>query len=557
MHNGMLEFSGNTTVFEGVIMSDFIYKHQKLFTWILAIIFVISLIPIFIVAGFDAASGDDYNYGAASRLAFLSTGSIWAAITAAARTTVSIWHTWQGTWFDCFLFCLHPEVFSDSAYVIVPYIFVIMQILAYIYFAHHFVKRRFGMPGLTYLIISLLYLLFVFQLVPSQKSTFFWWVGSIHYAMPMCLALVGIVLADKFLEDHKTSDLVWFSVVAALIGGATYPAALLLLMSLFLLWLSGFVLGKVRNKRNLLLLIPVILEISGLVISMIAPGNAVRSASDIADGAAPSGGILSTIINSITFSVTDAATSFVGEKTFVVILFLSVIVISFSPLKDAYTNDSEQFKKTFSHPVLFILVVFLLNASIYAPRLYAGNHASSGYNNFNFWVFTLCKIAGLIYIEGFVIQWLVGKPGFRLSSILGISSQADKKGTSTGNLLLQFVVLFAIFGGIAFCGRHGVKTYTDFVCLDYYLSGQAADYKEQMALQRFLFEDPSVTEVVVPEINDKQGPLMHMPVVADADNVDNYMTRIFYGKDSCRAIPRTEWMETYADKYQEFLNSKK
>lgn len=531
----MLEFSGNTTVFEGVFMSDFIYKHQKLFTWILAIIFVISLIPIFIVAGFDAASGDDYNYGAASRLAFLSSGSVWAAITAAARTTVSIWHSWQGTWFDCFLFCLHPEVFSDSAYVIVPYIFVIMQILAYVYFAHHFVKRRFGMPGLTYLIISLLYLLFVFQLVPSQKSAFFWWVGSIHYAMPMCLALVGIVLADKFLEDHKTSDLVWLSVVAALIGGATYPAALLLLMSLFLLWLSGFVLGKVRNKRNLLLLIPVILEISGLVISMIAPGNAVRSASDIADGAAPTGGILSTVWESITFSVTDAIKSFADQKSFVLIMFIAIAIISFAHLKAAKEKDEESFKNTFSHPWLFILVMFLLNAAIYAPRLYAGNHASSGYNNFNFWVNTLCISASIIYFEGYLISRYFVSKGY---TFLGIAL-----------VIFAFIVLVV--------GRSTVRTYTDFVCLDYYLSGQAADYKEQMALQRFLFEDPSVTEVVVPEINDKQGPLMHMPVVADADNVDNYMTRIFYGKDSCRAIPRTEWMETYADKYQEFLNSKK
>jgi len=523
----------------------------------LAIIFVISLIPIFVVAGFDAASGDDYNYGAASRLAFLSSGSVWAAIAAAGRTTVSIWYTWQGTWFDCFLFCLHPEVFSDSAYVIVPYIFVIMQIASFTYFSYHFIKRHFGLDGLFYLELSLIYMLFVFQLVPSQKSAFFWWVGSIHYAMPMCLALVGIVLGDKFLSSHKISDLVWLSIVAAVIGGATYPAALLLLLAVFLMWLAGFVLNKVRDKRNFLLFVPLVLELVGLAISMIAPGNAVRSASDIADGAAPTGGILSTIINSITFSVTDAATSFVGEKTFVVILFLSVIIVSFSPLKEAYKKDTENFQKTFAHPVLFILVVFLLNASIYAPRLYAGNHASSGYNNFNFWVFTLCKIAGLIYMEGFVIQWLAGKPGFRLSSILGISSQADKKGTSTGNLLLQFVVLFAIFGGIAFCGRHGVKTYTDFICLDYYLSGQASDYKEQMALQRYLMEEPGVDDVVVPEINNEQGPLMHMPIVADPSNVDNYMTRIFYGKASCRAIPRTEWMETYADKYQEFLNSKK
>ena len=93
----------------------------------------------------------------------------------------------------------------------------------------------------------------------------------------------------------------------------------------------------------------------------------------------------------------------------------------------------------------------------------------------------------------------------------------------------------------------------DYVCLDYYLSGQAHDYTEQMALQRYLMEE-GVDDVVVPEINDYQGPLMHMPIVSDPGNVDNLMTKSFYCKNSCRAIPREQWMEIYKDKYARFLS---
>lgn len=513
-------------------MSAYLYKHQRIVLAVLIILFLLSLIPIFMVAGVDCASGDDYNYGAGAHLSFISTGSVWAAILAAVTTTINTWHNWQGTWFDCFLFCLHPEVFSDSAYVIVPYIFVIMQVVCFSYFAWHFLKRHFGISGLYFLEISLIYLLFVFQLVPSQKSAFFWWVGSIHYAMPMCLALVGIVKADNYLLYHKISDLVMLSIIAAMMGGATYPAALLLVISVFLLWLAGFVLSHTRDKRNLLLLIPLLLETIGLTISMLAPGNAVRSASDIADGATPTSGVLSTIMKSVTFSITDGLTGFIGEKTFILIAFILIGIISVEPLKAARENDQERFNTLFNHPVVFVLVMFLLNASIYTPRLYAGNHASSGYNNFNFWVFTVCISASIIYIAGCLIS---------------------KDKLIVNRYLMPIIFAFAVLA-IMFFGRHGVKQYTDYVCLDYYLSGQAHDYKEQMALQRYLMEEDGVDDVVVPEINDYQGPLMHMPIVSDQGNVDNLMTKSFYGKNSCRSLPREQWMEEYKDKYSRFYN---
>jgi hypothetical protein len=163
---------------------------------------------------------------------------------------------------------------------------------------------------------------------------------------------------------------------------------------------------------------------------------------------------------------------------------------------------------------------------MYAPRLYAGDSVSTGYFNFNFWVFFLGSIACIIYFEG----WLV----FQKSLVLS-------KGTCWALRISTVVAL-----GIAiFIGRHGIKGYTDYVCMDYYLSGRADDYLVQMKLQRAIMAQEDVMDVVVPEVNYDQGPLMQMPIIEDPENINNSMAARFYGKNSCRAIPRDEWEEQY------------
>ena len=48
-------------------------------------------------------------------------------------------------------------------------------------------------------------------------------------------------------------------------------------------------------------------------------------------------------------------------------------------------------------------------------------------------------------------------------------------------------------------------------------------------------------EVILPFINDEQGPLMHMPVTIDASNYTNYVTAKFYGKKSVIGMDRKQW----------------
>lgn len=503
-------------------------KKEKLTVALLTLILVISLVPVVIIARYDCASGDDYGYGARSHLAYIATGSIIQAVKEAVQTTITFYRWWQGTWFDCFVFCLHPEVFSDTAYVIVPYIFVIAQIICYCLLAHHFLKIRWNFSGKYWLITALVFLIFSFQLVPSQKSAIFWWVGCVHYVMPMCLAILGIVAGDNYLLTHKSRYLVALTIVAFLMGGATYPAALLLLEVMFVLWLADFVIGKVRDRRNFWLLLPLVVEMIGLIISAIAPGNAYRSASDISNGAEPANGIIDTIVSSITFSIKDAAVTFIGEKTLILFAFVIIAVISWKYVKELYKNDRLSVERIFSQPLLFLVTVFLINASIYAPRIYAGGVVSSGYFNFNFWTFFICIAASIIYVEG----WLVSKDLVKVGR--------------RGKIAIYAITILALFIALYF-GRHGIKKYTDYVCMEYYLTGQADDYLEQMKLQRELMSQEDVMDVVVPEINNEQGPLMHMPIVADPTNIDNTTAASFYGKNSCRSIHRPEWEALYRD----------
>ena len=93
--------------------------------------------------------------------------------------------------------------------------------------------------------------------------------------------------------------------------------------------------------------------------------------------------------------------------------------------------------------------------------------------------------------------------------------------------------------------RSDMKETTTWQCYDYIASGQAADYKAQMEQFLELLSDDSIQDVVLPAINDQQGPLQHMPVTSDPSAWTNTTVRNYFGKKSVVAIPRAEWEEKY------------
>lgn len=74
-----------------------------------------------------------------------------------------------------------------------------------------------------------------------------------------------------------------------------------------------------------------------------------------------------------------------------------------------------------------------------------------------------------------------------------------------------------------------------------------------MELQTELLMNSVEEEVVLPMINDFQGPLMHMPIVENANNYTNVVTAKFYGKKRVIGIERTEWLKIYVEGNQSVI----
>ena len=163
---------------------------------------------------------------------------------------------------------------------------------------------------------------------------------------------------------------------------------------------------------------------------------------------------------------------------------------------------------------------------MFAPEIYAGVEVSGGVYNMNYYIFLFMTFGNMIYIAGALRN--------RLACRGGNSSPAG------GRLLLGAALLAIVY--LYIC-KGDLKSTLAYCSLEYITSGQAADFKAQMELQNSVLLDDDVKDVVLPMINDDQGPLMHMPLTENPDEWTNMVTRLYYNKNSVVAIPREVWQE--------------
>lgn len=484
------------------------------------IVFILLMLPVLLLSFVNRASGDDYGYGVYTRAAWMGSHSLIAAGRAVCRTVRQYYYGWQGTWFSIAVFSLQPEVFSDRAYVIVSFLMLFLWIGSTFCLFRQVLCRNMGFNGWSYLLITLWFLMISIEFIPSTKSSIYWFNGCAHYMLPFAMCQMVAAWLLRYISEYRKSTLAGIIIFMTLLGGSNYQAALFALIAACYAASAGWFVK--RDKRTLLLLIPIITELTGLMISMKAPGNRVRAGEDF--GFSLQKG-METIGLSFLYGIRDISV-YIKERplVFAGLIFLFLMLLMLCP-------DMER-SVPFSHSVWLFGMLFCLYSAMQAPAVYAGVEVSRGVLNMNFQVFLL-MIMGMFLI---IAEKLAGR--------------LREKGQ--GKSIKRHVRIIAVSGmllgmAILFLGRSNVKTSTSYICLDYIRSGQAADYKEQMELQTRLMEDESTKDVILPFINDVQGPLMHMPVTADKEAWTNKVTGEFYGKNSVIAMERPKWMEEYGD----------
>lgn len=482
--------------------------------------FLLLLLPIFYLSFVNRASGDDYGYGTYTRAAWMGSHSLVAVGRAVWQTIRQFYYGWQGTWFSIFVFSLQPEVFHDDAYVIVAFLMLFLWIGSTLYLFWQILCRNMKLDKWSYLLVTVCFLIISIEFIPSYKSSIFWFNGCAHYMLPFAMCQMVAAWLLRYVEAYQVRYLIGIVVFMTLLGGSNYLAALFALIVTFYVGIAVWMLK--RDKRILALLLPVFTELVGLVISMRAPGNRVRGGEDFGFSIRK---CIETIGYSFRKGIGDIGT-YCRERPMIFVgllfLFLSLIMI--------YCVTDVSFR--FQHPVWLALMLFCLYSAMQAPGIYAGVPVSGGVPNMIFQVFLLMASGMLLIVAERLAGWMKGRWGE------GIGWKVFYRIAVPGILLCLI---------LAFLCKGNIKISTSYACLRYIASGEAADYKEQMDLQTRLMEAGETENVVVPGINDEQGPLMHMPVTEDSTRYTNMVTAQFYGKKSVISIERPKWMEIYGD----------
>ncbi|MDR2546871.1 MAG: hypothetical protein LBC96_05075 [Lachnospiraceae bacterium] len=536
-------------------------KLKKLFnTTTLAIaasvFFLVSLIPIVMAGMVNRASGDDLGYGGYTHRAWLETGSLFAVMKVANEQVLSSYTSWQGTWSSIFLFTLQPEVFNDKAYVGVTAVTLLLWMAVTSFVLYFILVKKLRFPINNYVLINVLFLVVNIHFVESYRSSLFWFNGIIHYQLPYLLCVWMLYLLIQAQEKHQMRYLLGICMVAMYMGGSNYQAALLLLFMMVTAMLFFFFLT--REKKSFWLVLPVALEVIGLVVSMKAPGNQVRGGEEFGHSLSRMG---ETVLMSFYLAVRDIGAYLLEKPIMIVLLVIMLSIVFYSFLK---MNPESDFR--YPLPGLFVAISFCSFVMMQTPQLYAGaslnarSHAvmmarglevvydnavvgtSGGVWNFNLQVFTLMVLISWIYVNG----WLFAKYGERIRSI--------RKTTWNKYVVIICLPFLITTVLVATSTKYGLGlTHTTFwISYDYLRSGRAKEYKWQMDLQTAILRDENQRNAVVPFTNDWQGPLMNMTITEDPTAFTNSVTSLFYGKDSVVAIDRDEWNELYGHMWPEY-----
>ena len=551
-------------------------------------LFVLTLLPIILIAPFGHATGDDLGYGAHVMQALRDGTGIAGALSNIAGEIVSKWYTWQGTWASIFLFCIEPSVFGERLYTIVPLLAVAMFCIGTGYFLYHFLTRVMRISRSAFVTIFSLLSILAIQYMPYMRGGIFWYTSVAHYLIPYCAAMVSAVFADRFLQTGQNKYLAGMCLLMAYLGGASYPAIVLSLELTLLLILYAAADGRM-SRRRLLILLPLALMLAGFAVSAAAPGNKVRGGEGF--GSRGAAGIVMVIVNSIKVCAVRGAGYFLRARPLILLLPITlgfaaegydacgeaspaVIASSAGSIPAAGAVPDQltpgvcgvkglpRLRAFLRHPVTVAVLCFLIAAGVYAPEVYSAVDVSGGVPDTEYFVTLVMLVVALSY-AGCALRLRADRAAHRAGfatrqhvayacsaarqqdayACFAARQQVAYAGFATRQHVLNMLMFFGALVLCAIFGKHLIGGSVDYTCYTFWKSGQLSDYTRQMEEKLSILQNDDTGDVLVPEMNNEQGPFMCMAEIGDPDNFNNVSSAAFYGKRSVTAVPRQELVE--------------
>ena len=501
---------------------------------LLTVLYVLSVIPILALGWYDYPAADDFSMGLWAHQAFASSGNFFAAVGAGLARTAWYYGHWQGDFTASFFMAVPPNVFAIRLYVLTPLLMVGMLTLAYLLFFHVLFVKMLGMDGNLANGITMLVLLVTMQCMPGSSAgstarteAFYWYNSSCGYTLLYSFGLIylSLLLSLTFIGgEKKIGKLFLASLFGFLTGGGNYLTALSM-MVLSVLVLFAAVLPRNREKRQWLLSgIPVLFLTAGFLISVRAPGNAVRAGS--LEGMGP----VKTVLVSLYYTLSYAVNQW---TTWSVICFLLLMLPLFWKAAEAFYGNSRNGKPaavTFRYPGIAVLLAFGFPAVSICPPLYAEGNIGAGRIQALFWMqYILCMVLLEGYLTGLIYGFSKEQKKEETPAVSDQQKNTDLSMTCSGSFC--FILLLLVFGSGLAVGVNR-DLYTSTAALTDLLNGHAAVYAQENEDRYALLEDPAIQDAVLPDFTEKPALLFYSDVSTDAQDWTNQAVARFFGKNS-------------------------
>lgn len=509
-------------------ISDFFTEKRLRDTFL--VLFVLSLVPILVLCFFDYATGDDLLFGSVVMEARRNGLGFTGTTKAIFGSVYQRWLTFEGRWFSEFLWRFEPSVWGERVYSITGIIGLLALTVGPFLLFKELLVELLHLFQNSFLIFYFAFEIMLIQYMPSTKGGIYFYSGMIMYTLSFGMACTALSWGLRFIRTGKKHLLILSAVFMTLIGGMGYPDIMFAGVSAFFIIVNAIVISKENRNKTWLLLIPFILLILGFGVSAAAPGNSVRGGESFSWSV---GEVFMTLLLSLKNGLVQIPQYLITVRPLFV-YYIGLVLLAWTRI-----DLSKSYFK-FDQPVIVAIELYLISSSTYAPEMFVREGVDAGisggvYNTY-YLVFLMCTSFGLFYIVGF----LKSKFAYKCKGIL-----APEKLTQLGKVpFIAFVVLF-----ILVFGRHMVSNMFDYKCITFATSGRLSDFVAQMEERNAILNDPTITDPVLPLMNDDQGPYMHMAILEGEGDYTNRATALFYGKNSVIGMDREEWYERYEELY--------
>ncbi len=334
---------------------------KKTYTVIFSIIFLISLIPLLIVAKKSFPSTDDITYSVVTKEAWEETHSVLKVLSAAVKTDIEYYYNWGGGYISAFILSLQPAIFGEKYYGITPLLLIIAISISVFVFTDYIIRKLLRGDRFDVLFIASAMIYMMFQGMPGVQDSLFWYTGAMSYGLFWAIYLLFAFFLVKYQFTNKASVIIPAAILGFISEGANYITGISVLMLSF-----GFIVYNycIKNKKVIPgYIIVLVISVTGFIMHVLAPGTAARFEA-AGTGYNPLVRAVKTIISSICHAMWR-----ISEWTDLKTIY--ILLIALPIMAGIIYKAGDKLNIQFKNPLLLLIISVIWLCILYCPPYYA------------------------------------------------------------------------------------------------------------------------------------------------------------------------------------------